>query len=60
MMARPTKSKPNRDLGFTVYPDPDTRAMIDKMAEHETRARSQMALELIKRGIRASEVKARV
>lgn len=56
-MARPTKLKPNRELGFTVYPDPDTRDRIDKMAEQETRARSQMALELIKRGLRVSEAK---
>lgn len=56
-MARPAKTKPSRDLAFTVYPDPDTRERIDQIAEKETRARSQMALELIKRGIRASEAR---
>ncbi len=50
-MARPSKAKPNRELGISIYPDPETRAMIDKMAEKENRPRSNMAIELIKRGL---------
>jgi hypothetical protein len=54
-----TKTAERRENGFSIYPDSDTLAMIDKLAAAEDRKRSPMALVLIKKGIEAMKGKAK-
>lgn len=50
-MAKAAPAK--RDNGFSVYPDAETLAAIDKFAAAEDRKRSPATLVLIKKGLEA-------
>lgn len=55
MKRTPSKPLPPPREGFSVYPDPETVARLDKLAARQERKRAPMAVIAMKRGIEALE-----